>query len=337
MRNNSKNIYLIPACLNTFMKQLFNSRWPIFMAGMNGGSDKRLALAVAEAGGFPSIYVSASWGNIKRTADSPLATRDIDFDPMYYELSDLIKCKGDANFSVPIAPKYLYYPQFLKMAKDLQISHWDIFPRWESDQVCASELLNDEMIYQGVKYLRRFSHVIGRLCQPAHTPRLSAYSVLAMIGTDNGGGQGTMTVKESFMKQIVTNPDNTMPHGGVGTPGQVREYIAAGAPAVAVGTLFAACEESPLSMAVKQKMVEASEVVRIGAHDKNAKIQQNALVFEKSSVTHPNDDSNHSGALYSGIHGDGTQGLIMAGHAIKYVDRIRTVKETMEYLVSELS
>jgi len=317
------------------MSKLFNSRYPIFMAGMNGGSDKRLALAVAEAGGFPSIYVSADWGNIKRTPNSPLATRDIDFDSMYYELSDLIKCKGDANFSVPIAPKYLYYPQFLKMAKDLQISHWDIFPRWEGDQVCGSQLLQDDMIYQGVKFLRKFSHVIGRLCQPTDTPRLSAYSVLAMIGTENGGGQGVMSVKESFMKQIAISP-NAIPHGGIGTPTQVREYIDAGASAVAIGTVFAACVESPLSMEVKQKMVEASGVTRINAQHKNAKIEQNALVFETSSVVHPDDDSNHSGALYSGIHGDGSQGLIMAGHAIKYIDRIRTVKETMEYLVSEL-
>jgi hypothetical protein len=318
------------------MSQLFNSRWPIFLAGMNGASDKRLALAVAEAGGFPSIYVSAAWGNIKRTPNSPLATRDIDFDPMYYELLDLIKCKGDANFSVPIAPKYLYYPQFLKMAKDLQISHWDIFPRWESDQVCGSELLQDDMIYQGIKYLRKFSHVIGRLGQPTNIPRLSAYSVLAVIGTDNGGGQGTMPVKEIFNKQIAMTP-NTIPHGGIGTPRQVREYIDAGAPAVAVGTVFAACVESPLSMEVKQKMVESSEVSQINANDKNANVKQNALVFEKSSVTHPDDDSNHSGALYAGINGNGNQGLIMAGHAIKYIDRIRTVKETMEYLTSELN
>jgi len=317
------------------MNKIFNSRWPIVLAGMNGGSDKNLALAVSEAGGFPSIYVTAITGGVKLSPNSPLATRELDFDPMYYELLDFIKCKGDSNFSVPISASYLFYPQFLKMARDLQVSHWDIFPRWQGDQICGSELIDDDMIFQGIKHLRNFSHVIGRLLHPSSNPRLSVYSVIGVIGSDNGGGRGVLPVKEFFDHQIKITP-HTIPHGGIGTPTQVREYIQAGAPAVAVGTLFAACVESPLSMEVKQKMVEATEVTLLTGDDKQAVMKQNALVFDKNSATHPDDDSNHSGALYAGIHGDGNQGLVMAGHSVKYIDRIRTVKETMEYLVSEL-
>lgn len=317
------------------MTKLYPSRWPIVLAGMNGGSDKNLALAVAEAGGFPSIFVAPASNGVKLLPNSPLATRGIDFDFMYYELLDFIKCKGDSNVSVPIAPKYLFYPQFLKMAKALKISHWDIFPRWEGDQVCCGDLIQDDMIFQGVRYLRRFSHVVGRLLRPSSSPRLSAYSILAVTGIGTGGACGTLPIKEFFEQQIAVTP-NTIPHGGIGTPQQVKEYIQAGAPAVAVGTLFAACVESPLSKEAKQRMVEAEEVTLINAEHQKAKVQQNALIFDQDSVNHSGDDSNHNGALYAGIHGNGNQGLIMAGHAVRHIDRVRTVQETMDYLVSEL-
>jgi phosphoribosylformimino-5-aminoimidazole carboxamide ribonucleotide (ProFAR) isomerase len=322
--------------LHNKMSKLFNSHWPIVLAGMNLGSDKKLALAVHEAGGFPSLSVNPAFNHTRPLRNSPLPFREIDFDPMYFGLMDFIKSKGDSDCVVPISAKYVLYPEFLKMAKDLRISHWDIFPRWEGDQICASQLLEDPMIFQGIKYLRSFSHVIGRLLKPSSTEKIKVLSAVSLKGSDSAGGQGELPVHEFFAEQIKFTT-NTIPHGGIGTPQQVRDYIDAGAPAVAVGTLFAACVESPLTMAVKQKMVEAQSVQQIGDRAGIHKIKQNALVFDDDSVMDEFDDANHSRALYTGIHSDGEQGLIMAGPSIKYVDRIRTAKETMEYLTSELS
>jgi hypothetical protein len=43
--------------------------------------------------------------------------------------------------------------------------------------------------------------------------------------------------------------------------------------------------------------------------------------------------ANRDGSLHAGIYGDGTTGHIYAGHGIQHVDRVRTVKETVKYLL----
>jgi len=43
--------------------------------------------------------------------------------------------------------------------------------------------------------------------------------------------------------------------------------------------------------------------------------------------------ANRDGSLHTGIYGNGTEGHIYAGHGIQHVNRIRTVKQTVEYLL----
>jgi NAD(P)H-dependent flavin oxidoreductase YrpB (nitropropane dioxygenase family) len=123
-----------------------------------------------------------------------------------------------------------------------------------------------------------------------------------------------------------------IPYGGVGTPEQVAYYLSAGAVAVAIGTLFAACQESPLSKATKQAMLVASANSVVRMPDSNQNMlplgSLNDIVESKSQSSVNRDKS-----LHAGINGDGITGHIYAGHGIQHVDRIRTVKETVEYLV----
>jgi NAD(P)H-dependent flavin oxidoreductase YrpB (nitropropane dioxygenase family) len=123
-----------------------------------------------------------------------------------------------------------------------------------------------------------------------------------------------------------------IPYGGVGTPEQVAYYLGAGAAAVAVGTLFAACAESPLSEATKQAMITASANSLVRMLDSN----QNMLPLGAlTDIVESKGQSgaNRDGSLHAGIYGDGTVGHIYSGHGIQHVDRIRTVKETVEYLL----
>ena len=69
----------------------------------------------------------------------------------------------------------------------------------------------------------------------------------------------------------------------------------------------------------------------------NGSVRQNAILLNSNIKTDGTDNKgNHTDDLIAGIHGNGTQGLIFAGHGIDYVTKIRTVRETIEYLTSEL-
>ena len=312
-------------------QKLFNSKWPIVEAIMNQASTKKLALAISEAGGFPSLCAA------------PVGTASsIDFDPMYFELCDFIKANGSANVVVPLSVEWLSQKNFLKIVKDFKISHWEIFPRDTNTntQRCLSEVLMDNLIYHGVKFLQRYSCVMGRLFNPVKNhPRLSILDAVTIKGSDGGGatGIGIHTVQETFNQQI-NYSKNVIPYGGIGSPHQVKNYLQQGAPAVGVGTLFAMCVESPLTHDVKLQMLNKSstDIINIKGST-NGSLRQNAILLNSNIKTDGTDNKgNHTDDLTAGIHGNGTQGLIFAGHGIDYVTKIRTVRETIEYLTSEL-
>ena len=311
-------------------KKFFNSKWPIVEAAMNTASNKQLALAVSEAGGFPSLWTMPAY------TDS--SCMKLDFDPMFSALTDFIKSNGSANVIVPISVGLVLEKNFLKIAKDLKISHWEIVARHKNHRVCSSEFLNDDRLYKGINYLQRYSKVIGRLlCPVANNPRLNIYDAVEIKGSDSAGGLGYQTVEQSFDEQIKYS-NTVIPYGGVGTPDQVKQYIQKGAPAVGVGTLFAVCVESPLSTETKIEMIsKSSKDISVVKGDPDGKLELNAIVLDQSIKTDGSENrGNHTDELHAGIYGNGKQGLIFAGHGIDHVDRIRTVKETMEYLTSKL-
>jgi NAD(P)H-dependent flavin oxidoreductase YrpB (nitropropane dioxygenase family) len=163
-------------------------------------------------------------------------------------------------------------------------------------------------------------------------------TAICLHGSDGAGGNNTeMTTRQMFDQQRQLTPDAVViPYGGVGTPEQVAYYLGAGADAVAVGTLFAACAESPLSEATKQAMISASvdRVVRMPDSNQNMLPlgTLNDIVESKSQS-----GANRDGSLHAGIYGNGTAGHIYSGHGIQHVDCIRTVKQTVEYLTQKIN
>ena len=319
-------------------QKLFNSKWPVIEAAMNMASDKNLALAVSEAGGFPSLSTIPAFTHLPRFPNSSLPLKKIDFDPMYFEITDFIKSNGSANVIVPMSAAWLLEKSFLKLVKDVKISHWEIFPRWQDDQVCSTDLIMDNLIYQGVKYIKQYSKVLGRILSPViDHPRIDIFDGVEVKGSDSAGGRGFKSCQEIFDQQI-HHSKIVIPYGGIGTPQQVKEYIQKGAPAVGVGTLFALCKESPLNYEVKMQMITqgiSNVTVIKGGADSN--LEQNAILLDSNIKTDGSDNKgNHHEDLLTGIYGDGAHGLVFAGHGIKHVTSIRTVRETMEYLTSEL-
>ena len=125
-----------------------------------------------------------------------------------------------------------------------------------------------------------------------------------------------ITKKEHAQMQIIAS-------GGIYSGKQVKHYLESGAAAVAVGTLFAASEESPLSIAAKQQIInsDSSNLEVLGTN-------QQSLVFSKFK----NDNINLTRSLSAGISG-GREGHVYAGKAIDHITEIKPMKSIVEELV----
>ena len=305
-------------------QQFFNCRYPIVEAMMNQGSTLELALAVSEAGAFPSIYPF-------RVKDASLCTDDYDY--MHDQLSEFVRSAGHSQLIVGIGSLMLSNATILKIIRELKISHVEIF----SSSATSGQVEDIDIVYSrpdliaGLKMLKRQSRLMTRVYEPGQNDVLKYFDIVCVKGQESGGKTGTYSVAELFRQQHQLGY-SVVPYGGVGTPEQVQDYVTQGAVAVGIGTLFAATVESPLSLQLKQKIVNSTAKDLITLADTN----QNALVLNRHAVE-KSQDWNRIGQLDAGINGDATQGLVYMGHAIDHVDRIRTVKETVDYLVSELN
>jgi len=150
-------------------------------------------------------------------------------------------------------------------------------------------------------------------------------------GNDGAGRPGTEPTKVLFDRARVMYPQHKfVPVGGIGTAEQVKYYVENGAVAVAVGTLLAASQESCLSLGTKQAMISATSKDLMHL-DKN--FMQKALPFKKYLE---DDDINHSQSLKFGIATNGTTGHIFAGNGIDHIDEIKSVKEIVTNLSSQI-
>jgi NAD(P)H-dependent flavin oxidoreductase YrpB (nitropropane dioxygenase family) len=314
-------------------KHYFNSQHPLLMASMNGVSTLPLALACWEAGVFPSLMIPFRQEDF-RTAMSPEDRRDA----INQTLLEFKKITGNCDVIVGLMYSELDDVETMQLILDHQVSHVEFFSTADQTKQYNPMMEKYQKLYQlwFTKKLRNYSSIrfMERIRQLiSSTPG----TAIGLHGSDGAGGTNTeLTTQDMFDQQRQLTPDAVIiPYGGVGTPEQVAYYLNAGAAAVAVGTLFAACQESPLSEATKHAMISAStnSVVRM------PDTKQNMLPL--GTLTDIVDSKNQSVAnrdssLYAGIRGDGTVGHIYAGHGIQHVNSIRTVRETVEYLTSHL-
>ena len=300
------------------------------MAAMNRVSTLPLALACWDAGVFPSLMIPFQIDDFQ-TAMSPEARRDA----IDQTLSEFKKITGNCDVVVGLSYGELDDAETMKLILDHQVSHVELFS--VVDQTRFYHPMRDkyQKLYEPwfAKKLKTYGSIrFMERCRLLNN--LTTSTAICLHGSDGAGGTNTeLTTRDMFDQQRQLTPDAVViPYGGVGTPEQVAYYLNAGAAAVAVGTLFAACTESPLSEATKQAMIAASadNVVRM------ADTKQNMLplgtindVIESKNQS----GANRDGSLHAGIYGDGTTGHIYSGHGIQHVDRTRTVKETVEYLL----
>jgi NAD(P)H-dependent flavin oxidoreductase YrpB (nitropropane dioxygenase family) len=305
-------------------KNFINSKYPIIEASMIAASTLPLALACWEAGIFPSLSP-----NIR------LPDKSRNYDLVDEQLKEFVKCTGSSNLVFNINLYDFFDIKLMNILKFYNVSHVELNQPLgnTNDYHESSEKVIEhysESFYGMIKHTYPMK-LIWRTSKP-HVKKVDvAYN---LIGSDAAGRNSEMSLFDLFDQQKKLTPNAVLiASGGISTPQQVSEYINKGATAVCIGTLLAASKESSLSAEAKNAIVNSKKENITKFND----TKQNTLILGNiNEIENDTSDRNRSSTLKKGVYGDGKSGHIYIGKGVDQITSIKTVKEIVEYLVSEL-
>lgn len=302
--------------------EVFNCRYPIVALAMNRVSDLTLACAVREAGALPSISL---FNYLNPTFNFKQFKQDIEHYCSQF---------GDGNLIISLDTKMLAHPDIFKVIATNNIKAIEYIhePLVTADVRRACESAVQTLRHAGVIVF--FKSLIDNNVNNSLIP----FDGIIFKGADGAGrvSQSSITLEQALAQYLVDLPDKILiPAGGIGTAEQVKHYIGLGAAAVGIGTLFAACRESSISVETKQSMVQAShkDITKLERENSFHTVlgHQNALVFSRLEA----DDKNNTNGLVAGIESP-TQGHVFAGKAIDNITEILSAHDIVQRLVSDL-
>jgi NAD(P)H-dependent flavin oxidoreductase YrpB (nitropropane dioxygenase family) len=280
---------------------------------MNKVSNLQLAIACYKAGIFPSISLYNYTG--------------MDFNPDLMTMNGVIKAfqdsTGTSDFILSMYVDHAAKRNVQDLIVKTGVKFLEIIPSTDLDQdVLYHAFCKDIKKYQGTD----IKLIVKTLRKLEQNPGIDA---VIFKGPDGAGrGVSILDMEYEIPEQISMLPDvGVIASGGISDTADVQRYLDMGCMAVAVGTLLAASEESPISLATKNKMIAStfSNVERVG------EARQNALVFKHID----NDDSNNTRSLVKGIQSPNS-GIVFAGKAIDKITAVRPVKDIVSELVNGL-
>lgn len=291
---------------------LFGCKYPIISAPMNKVSDLKLAIACHNAGVFPSLSLYTFY---------VIDTLRLDlFDAA---LKDFKSQTGSNKILVSLLTSDLLDKQIQNILIENQVSHLEVI---DDKTVVDSDVWNT--VVNETKFLQSKNIKIFLKALTSRNTSLEVDGIILKGSKGAGRGAEYVDIDEELIhiKKKFPNMPVVM-SGGITCSADIQKYLDLGCSAVAIGTLFAAAEESPISVESKQKMIDStySDVVRFG------KVNQNALVFRPL----PNDDYNNTVSLLHGIRNP-KQGIIFAGKGINNIEKILPMKDIVNELVKDL-
>jgi NAD(P)H-dependent flavin oxidoreductase YrpB (nitropropane dioxygenase family) len=281
---------------------MFNSRYPIVCSPMNGVSDLKLAIACAQAGIVPSLFLH------------PFTNLD-DFSKSVTEV--LLHC---SNIHVSSSLKDI--TTNADLIKKLGITHIEILEFENNDVSIDNKRIINDLRATGIKVILKIllTHVIDQF--------IDIIDAVTIKGSE-GAGRSAKDIKlEDVILDIkIKYPSlKIIASGGVKNKSDIESLLSLGACAVSIGTLFALSKESPISDTVKDKLLQSTSDdirrLKTGA-------RQRAIIFDEQSA----DDFNNTNGLYSGLR-TGTTGHIFVGNALDSITEILSVQEIVDCLVS---
>lgn len=281
---------------------MFNSRYPIVCSPMNGVSDLKLAIACAQAGIVPSLFLHPY-------------TNLADFSKSVTEV--LSHC---SNIHVSSSLKDI--TTNAELIKKLGITHIEILEFENNDVSIDNKKIINDLRAAGIKVILKIllTHVIDQF--------IDIIDAVTIKGSEGAG----RSAKDIKLEDAILDIKSKYPSlkiiasGGVKNKSDIESLLSLGACAVSIGTLFALSKESPIPREVKDKLLQSTSDdirrLKTGA-------RQRAIIFDEQSA----DDFNNTNGLYSGLR-TGTTGHIFVGNALDSITEILSVQEIVDCLVS---
>lgn len=293
---------------------MLNTKYPIICAPMNGLSDVKLAVSAANAGILASIV--------------PYTYTGEQFLPMLEQT--LIEFRNECPLSS------------LLVALELREIHnpiiYEMLVKYKVDYIEALDIqsvpLNEFKATLAQSELDGINIVFKILAASAAIKLYNDYNFplkYVNIKGPEGAGRGLEHIN---LIDEINKLKSLLPHlkiiasGGISNSSDVKKYIDMGCIGVCMGTLFATCTESSMSIEAKRKIINSSSS-DLQKLCKGAK--QSALVFSDIE----GDDYNNSNSNKLGIT-TGNTGHVFMGVAIDNVNSIRNMADIVNDLVSEL-
>jgi NAD(P)H-dependent flavin oxidoreductase YrpB (nitropropane dioxygenase family) len=301
---------------------MFNSKYPIIALGMNQVSDLNLALAVVESGAIPTItafnYANKDYilniNNLKN--DFKIYQNKINICNFIFSIDDNLLLKN----------KTVLFEIFL----DFKIQFIEIILNTDFLKMNYVELkkIFDELKKYNVKLLTKLislENISNKFIEFIN----NTFQGIIIKGPDGAGRiyeNPNKSLKDILNQCIEMFPKKfIIPCGGISSSTEIKELLDLGAGAVGIGTLFAASEESSMSVTAKHKIINStsSNLEKLETYNFN----QNALIFsniEQSKI-------NNTQGLVEGVT-TGKTGHIFVGKSIDKITEIKSVKEIIKDL-----
>jgi NAD(P)H-dependent flavin oxidoreductase YrpB (nitropropane dioxygenase family) len=295
---------------------MFNSKYPIIALGMNQVSDLNLSLAVARAGAIPTLSIF----NYLKTDN------DLDTDKLVTDLELFKKEFKNYNFILSVDVVLLIkYDKFLfEILKRFQITHIEIVPDpilIEKNFLLFKQILDKIKTLEIKLLVKMISIELDSIWVDFINQYFDGIIAKGPYGAGRVDSNSNKTLAQLTIDCITYFPNKfIVPCGGVGSSTEVFELLNLGAGAIGIGTLFAAAEESPLSIAAKEQLINSNflNLKKLKTHD----FEQSALIFSEIKQN----KINNTRGLVKGI-GTGKEGHIFAGKGINLITQIKPVKD----------
>lgn len=288
-------------------KDIFGCKHPIICLPMNQVSDIDLALAVDEAGVFPSISIFNYFRN---------GTVDISF---YKKELRRFNEKSNNYLMTSVTPEMFLENSVMSPFLEIGYKHVEIYHNRPIDDDIWKNVSYQSKIMKD-KFDTKIIFKIGTLKQVDS-------NIVILKGIEGAGRKNLKSrpIKESFFEFRSKFPDLlVIPSGGIYESAQIKHFMDNGALAVGIGSLFAVSKESKISTDVKRKILEStiSELTVQGS------LNLQGLFFQVLK----DDDNNFTKSLNLGIKNK-EKGCVFMGHAIDHITEILSVKDIVDNLL----
>jgi NAD(P)H-dependent flavin oxidoreductase YrpB (nitropropane dioxygenase family) len=312
------------------MQQIFKSKYPILEACMNKGSTLPLAIAVYQAGGYPSL---CSW------------TYDGDYDALQSDLDKFVKItqSNRIHISFDINPK-------TNPADCHRIVRSHCLPTIEiiygKGNMASPDTyrISEQQIIDMLQPVHEMgTKIFKRIYEPDDPSVMTRHFIdgFCIKGNESAGLSSTLSIKETFLKQRELTPTAYLiPYGGIGLPSQVKEYVDLGCEMVGVGTALALSKESSIKHESKLAAIRSKKDQLI-QFERRFTLEDSVLVRKQTALQFvpygEPDDSNGTKGLVSGVWDtNSNQGHVYLGHAVDTITEILPCKQIIRNLVADL-